>query len=326
MRTTLAVTTAATLAATLATAGGDLGRVAVYMNAAKADATRRAYAADWRAFAAWCATDGGDPSAPQTVARYFADLADQGTAPSTIERRAVGLRVELRSRGIEEAITHAAVRETLKGIRRTVGRATRRQAAPLLADATRAIATELAKTAGLKATRDRALILLGFSTACRESELCALTVADLTFNADGVTVTVRRSKTDQDGEGRRVGVPFGRTAETCPVRAVRAWLDASGIIEGPAFRAVTRHGRLATTALSTRAVDDIVRHAAAAAGLDAAHFSGHSMRAGLATSAARAGVPEASIMRQTGHRSLTMVRRYIREGELYRDNAAAGLL
>ena len=151
-------------------------------------------------------------------------------------------------------------------------------------------------------------------------------VGDLTFTDDGIEVTLRRSKTDQEGEGRKVGIPFGSAPATCPVRAVRAWIEALGAEDGPLFRVVSRSGDLLSQRASGRSVARAVKRAAARAGLDPARFSGHSLRAGLATSAAKAGKSERAIMKQTGHRSATMVRRYIRDADLFSENAAAGLL
>jgi len=140
---------------------------------------------------------------------------------------------------------------------------------------------------------------------------------------DGVVLIIRHSKTDQESQGRKVGIPYGSNPDTCPLRALQAWLETSGIVEGPIFRPVTRHGRILAHRLSTNAVAGIVKRYAAAVGLDARKFAGHSLRSGLATSAAAAGASERSIMSQTGHRSVNMVRRYIREGSLFRENAAS---
>ena len=159
--------------------------------------------------------------------------------------------------------------------------------------------------------------------AFRRSELVSLDRADLGFTLDGVVITLRRSKTDQEGAGVQKGIPFGSRANTCPVKALSAWLDASGIQEGPIFRAINRHGQIRLGRPTDRAVALIVKDAAEAAGFDPARFSGHSLRAGLATSAASRGASERSIMAQTGHRSVTMVRRYIRAGSLFQENAAA---
>lgn len=156
----------------------------------------------------------------------------------------------------------------------------------------------------------------------RRSELVSLDVADVTEGCDGLTVRLRRSKTDQEGAGRNVGIPFGSNPATCPVRAWRAWLEVSGITEGAAFYPVDRHGRIRPTRLSAPAVALVLKRHAARAGLDPGDVAGHSLRAGLATSAAAVGVPERVIAEQTGHKGTAMLRRYIREGSLFRENAA----
>jgi integrase len=173
--------------------------------------------------------------------------------------------------------------------------------------------------------RDRALLLVGFAGAFRRSELVGLTVADAAFSSEGLTITLRRSKTDQEGQGRKVGLPYGSTAATCPVRALQAWLDAAAVTAGPLFRSVDRHGNVGG-ALGDRDVARIVKRVAEAAGIDPANVAGHSLRAGLATTAAKAGKAAHVIMKQTGHRSVAMVQRYVRDAELFSDNAAAGLL
>jgi integrase len=173
--------------------------------------------------------------------------------------------------------------------------------------------------------RDRALLLVCFAGAFRRSELVSLDVADVSFTRDGLVIRLRRSKTDQEGEGRTIGIPYGSRPMTCPVRALKEWLDFSGITAGPLFRPVNRHGQVLATRLSDRGVARVVQRAAAAAGLDPTDVAGHSLRAGLATSAAAAGVSERAIMAQTGHKSLPMVRRYIRDGSLFIENAAAGV-
>jgi integrase len=170
--------------------------------------------------------------------------------------------------------------------------------------------------------RDRALLLVGFAGAFRRSELVGLNREDVEFVSEGLVTTLRRSKTDQEGHGRKVAVPFGSNLETCPVRALQAWLDISKIASGAIFHPINRHGRIQPGRLSGEAVAIVVKRYAAACGKDASHFAGHSLRAGLATQAAIAGVSERSIMNQTGHRSTAMVRRYIRDGSLFRDNAA----
>jgi integrase len=177
---------------------------------------------------------------------------------------------------------------------------------------------------GVIGIRDKALLLVGFAGALRRSELVALTVADLDFTPEGLVVALRRSKTDQEGKGRKIGIPPGR-ARTCPVRALQDWLEAAGIGEGAVFRGVNRHGQVADKPLTGRSVARIIQRAAERAGLDSTRFAGHSLRAGLVTTAAKAGKPTHSIMAQTGHKSVGMVQKYIREAKLFEENAAAGI-
>ena len=174
--------------------------------------------------------------------------------------------------------------------------------------------------------RDRALLLLlGFSGAFRRLELVGLDVEDLEETRDGLVVTLRRSKTDPEGQGRKIGVPQGAEQPSCPVWVLEQWRAAAQLDFGPLFRSVTRHGRVREQRLSAEAVSIVVKRYVAQLGYDPALFGGHSLRAGLATSAAAAGKSERAIMNQTGHRSLTTVRRYIRDGNLFRENAAEGL-
>ena len=178
---------------------------------------------------------------------------------------------------------------------------------------------------GLIGARDRALILLGFSGAFRRSELVSLDIADCVFSRDGLTVMLRRSKTDQDGAGRKVGIPYGANPETCPVRILQDWIQHSCIDSGPLFRSISRHGQVRPGRLSGIDVARIVKKLAQRAGLEPAKYAGHSLRAGHATAAAIAGASERAIMNQTGHRSVQMVRRYIRDGSLFRENSAGKL-
>jgi integrase len=220
---------------------------------------------------------------------------------------------------------HQAVREVRTGVRRTRGAASRGKAALMTEDLRRLVSLLDQSALGL---RDRALLLLGFAGAFRRSELVALDVEDLEFTSQGIRVELRRSKTDQQAEGRPVGIPYGAAIDTCPVRAVERWLEhvrsvMHGYEHGPVFLRLDAGGRLRLARLSDRGVARVVQRWAERAGLDSARFAGHSLRAGLATSAAAGGVSERAIMNQTGHRSLTMVRRYIRDGELFRDDNAA---
>jgi integrase len=153
----------------------------------------------------------------------------------------------------------------------------------------------------------------------------ALDIEDCAFGKDGLTVTLRRSKTDQQGAGRKVGIPYGSNPETCPVRTALGWIELAAVLSGPLFRSISRHGQTRPGRLSPIDVARVVKKLAERAGLDPAKYAGHSLRAGHATSAAIAGASERSIMNQTGHRSVQMVRRYIRDGSLFRENSAGKL-
>jgi integrase len=293
-----------------------------YASAAKAANTILAYKSDWKHFEAWCLEYGCEslPASGDTVALYLADLARQGKRPATIARRVASISQAHKTRNLPTPTGAAEVRVVLAGVRRTHGTA-QRQVAPALVDEIRQMAH--ATPATLLGTRDRALLLLGFAGAFRRSELVSLNVSDLDFRRSGLVVTIRKSKTDQDGRGRRVGIPYGSSPETCPVRTLQSWLSVAKITRGAVFRGVDRGDKLCSDRLSDRGVARAVKRAAKALGLDAARYSGHSLRAGLATSAAAAGASDRAIMRQTGHRSSAMVGRYVREGRLFANNAAA---
>lgn len=292
---------------------------------AKSPATRRAYRHDWSRFESWCRHAGlvPLPASPATVATYAASMAQERLAVATIQRAMVGISQAHKMAGYPSPTSDAIVLEVLKGIRRERGTA-QVQKNPVVPDQIRSMLAVMPDT--LLAVRDRAILLLGFAGGFRRSELVGLDVQDIDFTADGMVVTLRKSKTDQEGHGRRVGIPFGSSPLTCPVRSARAWLEAASITEGPVFRPVGRWGHVGDARLNNRAVARVVKRYAAAIGLDPMKVAGHSLRAGLATAAAKAGKTERSIMNQTGHRSVLMVRRYIRSGSLFTENAASGLL
>jgi integrase len=297
-----------------------------YISQAKAENTIRAYRSDWQCFSTWCASKELQslPARPESIACFIAETADAGAKVSTISRRLAAISKAHEAVGHESpcSMRHAVVSETFKGVRREHGTAQQGRA-PLLTVHIRRILSALPDC--LIGVRDRALVLLGFAGGFRRSELVMLKMEDLDFTDDGLVITVRRSKTDQEGAGRKVGIPYGSDPQTCPVRSLKRWFASAGITEGYVFRAIDRAGRIAATRLSPQAVRLVVQRRCKAAGLDVAKFSAHSLRSGLATQAAANGAPERAIMAQTGHRSVLMVRRYIRDGSLFRENAAASL-
>jgi len=311
-------------AATLASFGDVLESARAFAAESVAPRTREAYAYQWRTFTAWCDAQGviALPASAATIAAYLADRAERAWKPASIGLALVAIRTAHKAAGVEHATSHPAVVATMKGIRRTLGTAQRR-AAPVVVDELRAMVDALPADS-LGAVRDRALLVVGMAGALRRSELVGLDVSDVTETADGLVLVVRRAKTDQEAQGARIGLPYGNTAATCPVRALRAWRDASGVTDGALFRSVDRHGHVGER-LHAADVARIVKRAAGRAGLDAARYSGHSLRAGLATSAARAGRSDRAIMRQGRWSSRAMVDRYVREADLWRENAAAGI-
>ncbi len=217
---------------------------------------------------------------------------------------------------------HFVVSETLKGIRRAIGTAQHGKKPLLTADIRRIIAHYPKNLTG---TRDRALVLTGFAGAFRRSELAAIDFTDVSFCRDGLVIDLRRSKTDQEASGRKVGIPFGQDAATCPVRSLRRWLKESHIKSGPVFRAIDRHGNLAPRGIHRASVSWILKRAARRARMKTEPLGGHSLRAGCATQASMNGANERDIMRQTGHKSAETLAKYIRIGQMFTHNAAASL-
>lgn len=294
----------------------------VFLAASRAESTRRAYRADWEHFATWCRKHALDalPATPETVTLYLTALA-ASHKPATIRRRLTVIGRAHQAAG-HAAPTGMLVTETLKGIRRTMGTAQRGKRPLFTAELCAMIQ---AMPQNLQGKRDRALLLIGFAGGFRRSELAGLQTGDIAVEKDGLVITLQRSKTDQEGLGRKVALPYGSDRATCPVRAYRDWLDGGQIEAGPVFREVDRHGHVQGQALHKDSVGLIVKRAVARIGLKPADYAGHSLRAGLATQAYRNGASELAIMRQTGHRSLSTVRKYIRDDSLFRDNPAAKL-
>lgn len=294
-------------------------KVKDYAKQSRADETWRAYENDWRTFEAWCSTHdvAALPATPDTVAAYLAEMAEN-RAVATIERHCTSIaqRHKLMGfagpRGDSPPTADKAVRAVLQGIRRAKGVTAHNAKAPAtLAEVHRMVdALDLATLQGL---RDRAVILVGFALAGRRSELVHYTVEDAKEHAEGLVFQLRRSKTDQESRGRPVGVARAQEAKYCPVRALQAWLERARIRTGPLFRGLTRGGnRPRAGRLSPGGVAKIVKAAAEAAGLEAARFAGHSLRAGHVTEARARGVAWDRIMEQGGWKKLETVRRYDR--------------
>src|SRR5712671_5869637 len=302
--------------------GPDLAAAVDLAKAEKALSTRRAYGTDFRLFKAYCDAKGVSalPASPATVAAYLAAEA-QTAKPSTIGRRIAAIRYAHKLAGFETPTDAEGVKATMRGIRRTFGGARNKKTPAVAAKMHSMVAMAPEGLAGL---RDRALLLLGFAGAFRRSELVALDVADIAETETGLLVTIRRGKTDQEGAGRTSAIPRGDVA--CPVKALRAWLDAAAIEAGPIFRPIDRAGTVRASRLTCRSVAKFVKAYAARAGFDATTFSGHSLRSGFLTSAAAKGASIFKMMDQSGHKSVDTLRGYVRDAELFKDHAGAGLL
>jgi site-specific recombinase XerD len=290
----------------------------------KAEATRRAYRSDFAAFTTWCRARGlvALPAATDTVAAFLAAQATGGAKASSISRRCASIRYAHRLAGHEPPTNAESVKAVMRGIRRTIGTA-KEQKAPATAHRITAMLAGV-PTDTLTGLRDRALLLLGFAGAFRRSELVGLQVADLADAEGGIRVLIRHSKTDQEGQGQEIAIPHGHSLR--PVAAVRAWLEAAGITDGPIFRPVLKGSRVQPEPLSDRSVADIVKKHAKRAGLDPAEYAGHSLRAGYLTSAAEAGANVFKMMEVSRHKSIDTLRGYVRRSDLFRDHSGAGFL
>jgi integrase len=288
---------------------------------ARARRTWASYQRDWRHFTDWCTSVDLDPlpAAPSTVALYLTEAA-KTLKVSTLRRRLAAISVVHQGYGHPSPTVDVVVRTRMKGIARDkAGEQVTRKSPAWGRDVRRMVA-------GLgddpRGARDRALLTIGFAGGFRRSELVGLDVGDVTETNDGLVVRIRRSKTDQEGTGRTIGIPYGSHPSSCPVRAFRAWRQITHDPSGPLFRRI--HGRATLGGrLADRSVTLIVKDAASRIGLDPADFAGHSLRAGFVTSAADGGASEAAIMEQTGHRSTKQLRDYMRDGRLFHNNAAA---
>jgi integrase len=285
-----------------------------YVSASISDRTKKEYRDDLQRFLNW----GGDiPASAEVVASYLSQHA--GThKPATLERWKISISKAHSTQQLTDPTKSELVKLTLKGIRRTHGTAQRR-VNPALKEDILAMVGNL-NSDSLKDLRDRCLLMIGFAGAFRRSELVALNCEDFQITSEGLTVLITKSKTDQEGQGQKIGIPFAR-GQHCPVKTYKQWLEASGITEGAVFRSVNRHQKLGNR-LHHHSAARIVKLSAEKIGLDPKDFSGHSLRSGLATSAAVAGVPVHRICSQTRHKSTRMLDRYIRDGRLFDDNAA----
>jgi site-specific recombinase XerD len=304
-------------------------RIAQALEAGASANTRRAYRADWHHFAAWCGAQGRRalPAAGETVAAYVVSLEAEGFAVSTVRRRVATISKAHGSQ-VPDAPNPARselVRGVVRGIARTRAEGNGKGAAPILPGHVRGMIDRL-EGEGVKAARDRALVLFLLASGARRSELVGLTVADLDWSDPrGVVVTITRSKTDQTGEGREVSISRGTHGDTCPVRALIGYLEAAGISSGPVFRSVDKHGNVSDKGMTGAGVSYVVKRAAEISGMNPAQVSPHGFRAGHVSARRAAGEDAAAVMDTTGHRSVAMLRRYDRASRRFRADVSASL-
>lgn len=292
-----------------------------YIAQSKAGNTVKSYKSDWADFVTYCDEHSLSnlPADDRTIISYITELA-QDKKVSTINRRISAISQAHQAAGYETPTQTFAVRAVLKGIKNTKGTMPDKKQAAGIDDVKLMVETLGNKLIDI---RDRALVLIGFAGAFRRSELVSLNIEDIKADRNGITVTLRHSKTDQEGQGIKKGIPYGSNPDTCPVRALTDWLNASGITEGAIFRSINRHSQVQPSAMSDKAVALVIKKLAEAAGLDSSQYSGHSLRSGFITTAADCGVDERSIMKQSGHKSLVVMRGYIQDATLFKHNAAS---
>ena len=277
----------------------------------KSNNTLRAYQSDFRDFSLFCSKNGFQamPTTPNVIALYITHLSSYSKY-STLKRRIASISILHKTKGHYIDTKHPIIIENLMGIKRTNG-SYQKGKKPLLINDLKILieVIDKSKEKNLKKIRDKALILVGFSGVFRRSELVHLELEDIEFVSEGVKLFIKRSKTDQSGAGMIKAIPYFENINFCPVIALKNWIDAIELKKGKIFN------------ISDKNVSLIIKKYSNYAGLDSRKYAGHSLRSGFATSAAEAGVEERNIMSMTGHKSTEMVRRYIKEANLFKNNA-----
>ena len=294
------------------------------LKSSKANNTIRAYKSDFRDFGAFCTKNGFKslPTEPKIVSLYLTYLSTKDTKMSTLRRRLVSVGVIHRLKGYYLDTKHPIIIENLMGIKRKKG-SFQQGKKPLLINQLKAIVNIIdnKKIEEIKKVRDKTIILIGFAGGFRRAELVSIDHKDLEFVSEGVKIIIRRSKTDQFGEGMVKGLPHFSNQTYCPVLHLKKWLDLSNIKSGPIFRRFSKSFKLSDNRLTDQSVALLLKSYLSEAGIENENYSGHSLRSGFATASAESGADERSIMTMTGHKTSQMVRRYIREANLFKNNA-----
>jgi site-specific recombinase XerD len=294
------------------------------LQSSKANNTVRAYKSDFKDFGIFCAQNGlkSLPTEPKIVSLYLTHLSTKDAKMSTLKRRLVSIGVIHKLKGHYLDTKHPLIIENIMGIKRRKG-SIQKAKKPILINSLKKIinAIDEQKKDEIKKFRDRSLILVGFSGGFRRNEIVSLDCDDLDFVPEGLKINLRTSKTDQFGEGFTKALPYFDSSQYCPVVSLKKWIEVSKIVSGPVFRRFTKGSKLSNNRLTDQTVALLIKEYLQLAGIDSKNYSGHSLRSGFATSAAESGAEERNIMAMTGHKSTEMVRRYIKEANLFKNNA-----
>ena len=294
------------------------------LQSSKANNTVRAYKSDFNDFGLFCAQNGFKslPTEPKIVSLYLTHLSTRDIKMSTLKRRLVSIGVIHKLKGHYLDTKHPIIIENMMGIKRRKGSAQKGKK-PLLINNLKLIINVIDEynNEDIKKFRDRSIILIGFSGGFRRNEIVSLDYDDLDFVTEGLKIKLKRSKTDQFGEGSVKGLPYFDNSVYCPVLSLKNWIEISNINSGPLFRRFSKGSKLSNNRLTDQTVALLIKKYLQLAGIDNRNYSGHSLRSGFATSAAESGAEERSIMAMTGHKSTEMVRRYIKEANLFKNNA-----
>jgi len=294
------------------------------LKSSKAINTIRAYKSDFRDFGLFCSQNGFKslPSDPKVVSLYLTHLSTKDVKMSTLKRRLVSIGVIHKFKGHYLDTKHPSIIENIMGIKRRKG-SIQKGKKPLLISNLKQIINVIDEfnNEEIKKFRDRSIILIGFSGGFRRNEIVSLDFEDLDFVTEGLKINLRRSKTDQFGEGTVKALPYFENSQYCPVFSLKKWIEVSNIKSGPLFRRFSKGCKLMENRLTDQTVALLIKDYLKLAGIDSKNYSGHSLRSGFATSAAESGAEERSIMAMTGHKSTEMVRRYIKEANLFKNNA-----
>mgnify|MGYP001371389553 FL=1 len=294
------------------------------LKSSKANNTLRAYNSDFNDFELFCVKNGFKslPSDPKIVSLYLTHLSTKDLKMSTLKRRLVSIGVVHKLKGHYLDTKHPSIIENIMGIKRRKG-SVQKAKKPILINNLKAIINVIDQQnkEEIKKLRDRTIILIGFSGGFRRNEIVSLDYDDLDFVPEGLKINIRRSKTDQFGEGSIKALPYFDNSEYCPVLSIKKWIEKSKISNGPIFRRFLKGSKLSINRLTDQTIALLIKEYLTLAGIDSKNYSGHSLRSGFATSAAESGAEERSIMAMTGHKSTEMVRRYIKEANLFKNNA-----